>query len=185
MNENLKNILVVVGIITLGAFAYSSVQYVRSYGQAIDPSQTRSFSVSGEGKTVVVPDVAQISFTVLTEGGTNLESLQNQNTTKMNSVIDYVKKQGVDDKDIKTQNYSVQPRYQYFDCFRGGSGEACPPPEITGYTIQQTAQIKIRDFSKIGELLSGVVRNGANTVSQLFFSVDDRTAAENEARAEA
>ena len=185
MNENIKNISAVFGMLTLAAFAYSSVQYVRSYGQAIDPSQTRSFTVSAEGKTVVVPDVAKISFTVLTEGGTNLEALQNVNTEKMNAVISYVKEQGVEDKDITTQSYYVQPRYQYYNCYGQLSGEVCPPAEIVGYTVQQTAQMKIRDFSKTGELLSGVVRNGANTVSQLSFSVDDRTAAENEAREEA
>ena len=62
---------------------------------------------------------------------------------------------------------------------------ACPSPEIVGYTVRQIVSIKMRNFEIVGDILSGVVDNGANSVSQLSFTVDDPTAVENEARAEA
>ena len=62
---------------------------------------------------------------------------------------------------------------------------ACPPPEIVGYTVQQTVSVKVRDFSKVGSLLSEVVQSGANSVSQLSFTLDDPTEVQNQARAEA
>ena len=58
----------------------------------------------------------------------------------------------------------------------------CPPPEIVGYSITQTVSVKVRNFEKIGDLLSGIVDNGANSVSGISFTVDNSTKLENEAR---
>ena len=61
----------------------------------------------------------------------------------------------------------------------------CPPAEIVGYTITQTVAVKVRDFGKIGAIVSGVVENGANSVSQLSFAIDDPDMFESEARGQA
>ncbi len=167
----------------LFAGAYASVSYVNSYGKSIEPSTFRSFAVSGEGKVVAVPDVAQFSFSVITQGGKNVADLQKQNTERVNKVIDFMKKNGIGAKDIKTERYNLEPRYQYFSCAEGG--RVCPPPEIVGYSVTQTVSVKARDFNKTGELLAGAVSNGANSVSSLNFTVDDPTALQNQARKEA
>jgi uncharacterized protein YggE len=99
-----------------------------------------------------------------------------------------MKQNGIADKDIKTESYQLEPRYQNTVCNSGpyyGGSTVCPPPAIVGYTIRQTVTVKARDFSKLGSLLSGAVSAGANSVSQLNFTVDDRTALENQAREEA
>jgi uncharacterized protein YggE len=54
-----------------------------------------------------------------------------------------------------------------------------------GYTIRQTVSVKIRDFAKIGEILSGIVSEGANSVSNLNFVIDDPYELQNQAKAEA
>jgi len=59
------------------------------------------------------------------------------------------------------------------------------PPEIVGYSITQSVLVKIRDFDKLGVVLGGVVDNGANSVSQFNFTIDDPTSVQDEARAEA
>lgn len=61
----------------------------------------------------------------------------------------------------------------------------CPPSKIVGYTINQTVNVKIRDFSKIGNILSGVVSAGANSTSGLSFTVDDPSELQNQARVQA
>ncbi len=48
--------------------------------------------------------------------------------------------------------------------------------------MQQSVFVKVRDFKLISPLLSGVVTNGANSVSGLQFAIDDDTALENTAR---
>ena len=181
MDTRIKNYLgvTIIGILIMSAYGIFS--FVRSYETV---TETSSFSTSAEGKTTAIPDIVQFSFSVITQGGVNLQDIQSENTTKANSAIAFVKSRGIDAKDISTERYSVEPRYQYFDC-SGRQSAVCPPYEIVGYTITQNILVKVRDFSKIGDLLSGVVQNGANTVSQLNFTVEDPSGLENQAREKA
>ena len=107
----------------------------------------------------------------------------------MNGAIAYAKSQGVEAKDIETQNYNLEPRYQHYNCNpaydASRNTKPCPPAEIVGYAITQTVSVKVRDFGKVGDILAGVVKNGANTVSGLDFRIDDLSKVQNEARAKA
>lgn len=183
MDTRIKNILGIALTVAVVGLTFAAMQYAKVYEKAVNPASFRSFSVSGSGKAVAIPDIAQFSFTVITEGGKQVGALQQENTKKVNKAIEFVKSKSIDGKDIKTQSYNVQPRYQYFNCPRDGG--ACPPPEIVGYTITQSVLVKVRDFAKVGDLLSGVVGQGANSVSDLSFTIDDPTMVQNEARAEA
>lgn len=185
MNERIKNYLGIAGALGIIVFAGAAWNYAGSYSQAIDPGSLRSFSVSGEGKVVAVPDVAQFSFTVLTEGGSDLVALQEENTKKMNTAIAFVKEGGIKSADIKTQQYNISPRYKNYNCYGRDGGTVCPPPEIVGYTIQQSVLVKVRDFAVLGPILSGVVESGANSVSSPSFTIDDPSQLEDEAREEA
>ncbi|MFH1866619.1 MAG: SIMPL domain-containing protein [Patescibacteria group bacterium] len=182
MTEKIRDYLGIVLIIVLLVFAYVAVVYVMAYSESTEPSSFKSFAVTGQGESVAIPDVAVFSFSVITEGSKQIASLQEENTNKVNKAIEFVKSNDIDDIDIKTQQYSLQPRYQYYDCRASG---VCPPAEIVGYTVTQSVQVKIRDFTKIGGLVSGVVDNGANQVSDLRFTIDDPTSVEDQARAEA
>jgi len=179
MDQKIKNYLGIAIIGTLIVGAYEIVSFVRSYAAYRVPS----FSISAEGKAVAIPDIAQFSFSVITQGGVNLQNTQNENTNTANAALSFVKSKGVDAKDITTQGYSVEPRYQYYNCDRDNI--TCPPYEITGYTITQSILVKVRDFDIIGDLLSGVVANGANTVSQLSFTIENPVELENQAREKA
>lgn len=169
-------------MVAVFVFAAGYLSYVNSYSKSIQPSSFRSFSVAGEGKVVAIPDIAQFTFSVITQGGTDIAGLQNENTEKTNQAIAFLKAQNIDAKDIKTISYNLEPRYQRYSC---KVGELCPPSEIVGYTVTQTVSVKIRDFGKIGIVLSGVIESGANSVSQLSFTIDDQTSLENQARTEA
>jgi hypothetical protein len=184
MDIKIKNYLGIMGIIVLIAFTYSTIRVAN----IIEPSTIKSFTVIGEGKITAIPDIAVFSFGILTEGGTDIASLQAKNTSAANEAISFVKKNDVADKDISTKGYAINPRYQYSDCSRellSSHMATCPPPEIVGYTISQTIQVKVRDFDNVGDIMRGIVSSGANTVSGLSFDVDDRTKLENEARARA
>ncbi|OGF73187.1 hypothetical protein A2W54_01660 [Candidatus Giovannonibacteria bacterium RIFCSPHIGHO2_02_43_13] len=194
-NEKLKGYLGWVIMAFIGVLSFAVLSYVQTYANSIEPGTYRSFSVSGEGKVVAVPDVAEFSFSVITQGGKDLGVLQKDNTAKVNKIIEFIKSKGVDAKDIKTENYSVEPRYANYTCkpviMASDSAVAypvdrsCHPPDIVGYTITQSVSVKARDFTKTGELLSGAVSNGANSVSRLFFTIDDPTTLKNQVRAEA
>ncbi len=188
MEKKIKNYLGIAGIIAILVIAGSAWSYANSYAKQIDPSSIRSFSVSGEGKVVSVPDVASFTFSVITEGGTNVASLQKTNVEKTNGAVAFLKEKGIDEKDIRTESYNVEPRYQYYSCGKydvSSSREVCPPAEIVGYTIRQTVSVKVRNFEVIGDVLSGVVEKGANSTSALQFTIDDPTEAKGLAREQA
>lgn len=182
MSTLVKNCLGVALIIAVLLAGGAALSYVYSYARSIPPSAYRSFVASGEGKVTIVPDIAQFSASVITQGGVDLKSLQQQNSQQMNDVTAFLKSENIDAKDIQTQGYDISPRYQYYSC---SQNKPCPPPDIVGYSVTQTASIKVRDFSKIGDILSGVVTHGANSVSQLTFTVDDMDSVRSEARAQA
>jgi hypothetical protein len=181
MNNTIKSYAFAVGILAMAALGVSALLSAFSYGKSVYPART--FSVQAQGKVTVIPDIASLNFTVLTEGGTNLGLLQQENTQKANAAIAFAKGQGIDEKDIKTSAYNIQPRYQYSRCFERDS--VCPPPEIVGYSINQMVELKIRDFEKIGTILAGLVGKGANTVSGISFGVDEPEMVQNEARTQA
>ncbi len=193
MNQTIKNILGIAIAFSVLLFVFAIINFSIYYSKSIQPSSFRNFSVTGEGKEVAIPDVAEFTFDIITEGGKDIAGLQTENTDKTNKVIDFIKNQGIDSKDMKTQNYNLSPRYQNYKCYPLGVAQPnslpipqpCPPAVIIGYTITQTVQVKIRDFSKIGDILSGVIQNGANSVSELSFTIDDPTAIQDKARTEA
>ncbi len=210
MSEKIKNYMGIAIIAAVLLFGYAATSFVNTYSKSVEPSTFRSFSVSGESKAIAIPDVATFTFSVITEGGKNVADVQKQNTDKVNKAIAFVKSKGVDPKDIKTENYDVSPRYQNYRCYpypvpmsaessggssAGGSAtseiypappiQTCPPSQIVGYTVTQTVLVKVRDFGKAGDILSGVVGSGANSVSSLNFTLDDPSKPQNEARGEA
>ncbi len=191
MNEKTKTYLgwaIIIAVLIVAGGVWSMA---KTYSKSQEPGTYRSFAVSGEGKAVGVPDVAEFTFSVINEGTKDITTLEAANTAKVNKAIDFLKARNIKSEDIKTEVYSLEPRYQSTLCrpLPYGSNEptVCPPPTIVGYTVRQTVLVKVRkdDFAALGELLSGVIESGANTVSQLNFTVDDPVKLENEARTEA
>ncbi len=166
----LLNIILGVAVLFL-IIAGKSLWY---YGQSLYPSRT--INITAEGKAIVAPDVANLSFSVISEGK-DPEKLQNDNNTKINAVIEFVKSEGVDAKDIKTAGYNLSPRYEYDEKTRQSF--------ISGYTLTQTVTIKVRDLNKVGKIISGLAPRGINQISSLTFDIDDPDKYLNEARKEA
>lgn len=91
MDIKIKNTLGAIGALAIAIAAYSGFVYARAYSESIQPSSFRSFSVSGEGKVTAIPDIAQFTFGVVTQGGKDIAGLQKQNTEKMNALIGHIK----------------------------------------------------------------------------------------------
>ncbi len=146
---------------------------------------TNTISVSGEGETFAVPDTATFTVTVQEEAA-QVADAQDSATEKMNGIIDYLKGEGVEEKDIKTVSYNVMPKYEYDQQFCP-VGTYCQPGNQTlaGFQVSQTLSVKVKDTKKAGELLSGVGSRGVFNVSGLSFTIDDEDALRAEARNQA
>jgi uncharacterized protein YggE len=182
MNPKIKDWLGLAALAAVVILTLSAVGAVFAYRSS--SPVVASFNTTGEGKVNAVPDIAEFSFGVTTEGGVDVAALEKQNTDKANAAIAYVKSQGVEAKDIQTDSYNISPRYQYFSC-PGNSSVPCRPSEISGYTISQTVHVKVRDFAKTGTILSGIASKGVNNVSGLNFTIDNIEQVKSEARGKA
>ncbi|MFY9462029.1 MAG: SIMPL domain-containing protein, partial [Candidatus Sungiibacteriota bacterium] len=122
--------------------------------------------------------------TVLTEGASLIDA-QKENTGRSNAVTDFLKKSSVAEKDAKTVGYNIFPQYSYPRPCRVLPCLEDETPKIIGYQIRHTLAITIRDITKAGDILSGVVEAGANEVSSLEFAIDEPDALKAEARKKA
>jgi uncharacterized protein YggE len=141
-----------------------------------------TISVSGEGEVLAVPDIGQFSFTVSAEAE-DASTAQEESGTKVNEIIAYLREQGIEDKDIKTENYNLWPQYRWEErvC---PAGSYCPPGERIqdGFEVSQTIRVKVRDTDEAGAIIAGVGERGATNISNLNFTVDDTDALRAEAR---
>ncbi len=160
----------------------SEFKSLRFIGSGVNASNT--ISVSGEGTAFAVPDIATFSVSVR-ETAKDVATAQEAATEKNNDIIEYLSEAGIDEKDIQTTEYSVNPQYDYSST--SCAGGYCPPsnPKLVGYEVSQTLTVKVRETDKAGDVLSGVGSRGASNVSGLSFTIDDEDAVNAEAREEA
>lgn len=173
-----------INIFVLALVIYYGFSAWQSFG-AVKKESKLQIALSGEGKVSARPDVAKISATILIENK-SLKAAQDENSKKSNALTDYLKSQGIAEKDIKTSGYNIYPQYSYpRPCYSG----ACPlenqQPKIIGYQVRNSYEITIRDLSKTGEILSGVVGAGANEVGGISFTIDKPEQLKAEARKKA
>ncbi|HOX21367.1 MAG TPA: SIMPL domain-containing protein [Candidatus Paceibacterota bacterium] len=153
------------------------------YKDAKSPVGVSTITVTAEGKSVVKPDLAIINFSVVTQGA-NPQTIQKTNDEKMAKAINYLKQAGVDEKDIKTLSYNLDPQYNYSWCNSGDSSIYCPP-QLAGYMLTQQVELKLRDLTKVGEVVGTLPNNGVNQISSISFTVDNDDAPKMEARKQA
>lgn len=143
-----------------------------------------SISVTGKGEMVVIPNIATFSFGV-SEKAKTVKEAQDAASAKINSALAAVRDLGIAEKDIETVSYYINPSYEYTGStcneFR------CTPGKQTlvGYEVSQTVQVKIRDISKAGEVLSAIGALNVQNASGLSFSVDDIESVKAQAREKA
>ncbi len=135
----------------------------------------RSLNVNGVGQVDLTPDIAYIYIGVHDEAATASEAVT-ANKTHTNSVIAAIKKAGVNEKDIRTSNFSIWPSQQY-----------SPEGQVTGtiYMVDNSVYVTVRDLDSLGDLLDDAITAGANSVNSIQFDVADKTAAVKEARIKA
>ena len=134
----------------------------------------RTITVDAEGKINVKPDIARINLSVVTQGS-SVKNITNDGNQKMTAVINAVKALGVDEKDITSTSYNLSPNYDY-------SGKTA---KITGYTLDQEIQVKVRKLDKVEDALDAGLKAGANQIGQLSFDIDDTSSVKKQSREQA
>lgn len=176
LNQLLITLLLIGGVLALASYAYVTVNQYSQWG---GPT---TINVSGKGEVMAKPDIAQFSFSVRGDGA-DATAAQAKSAEVINNTTNYLKENGVEEKDIKTEGYNMNPKYKYETrpCLYGSY---CPPGEQIpdGFEVYQTITVKVRDIDKAGTLLAGIGDKGATDISGLNFTVDDADALTDEAR---
>jgi uncharacterized protein YggE len=142
---------------------------------ATDPAAAveHTISVTGTGRVLLTPDIADLRLGVTTTAKTVNEA-RAANATSMTAVISALKGLGIAERDIQTTTLSLGPVYDYPT---NGS-----QPRLTGYTLTNSVAVTIRDLEVAGDVIDGTMAAGATTLDSITFRVADQTAAEKEAR---
>lgn len=177
-------IFALIGTVLVGAMVISEIKGYRFIGGGV--SATNTISVSGEGEVFAAPDIANITFTVREESK-KVADAQDKVTVKIKGALASVRKLGVAEKDIKTQNYSSYPKYEWQDGIVSCMGTNCPPYRpgkqvIVGYEVSQTVTIKVRDLEKVNTLVDGLTKAGVTEMQGPNFAIDDEDGLKAEAR---
>lgn len=185
-NFNYKKNLFIVGIVlgvslTVLALVYAYVGW-NSYGKA--NGQFATITVSGEGEAIAKPDIATVTFTVY-ESAKTVPEAQKLVEAKVKAGLAEIKSLNIEDKDIKTDSYYVNPKYTQSQVYC--ITYPCPQPtaKIDGYEVRETITVKIRDIEKAGEALGLIGKANITEMSGPNFTVDDTKKLEEEAKGKA
>jgi uncharacterized protein YggE len=163
--KNQNNLFGLIFFFFLLLFLYT--KFVGPFPFSVTSVQTNkqtSFMVTGEGKATAVPNQATISFGVTKQAATVADA-QDQTNKAVETALNSIKSQGIDIKDIKTTNYSVNPQYDY----------KAATQTISGYQVSQNVDLKVKQLDKVNKVLDALTANGANVVNQVSFGFDDAT----------
>ena len=124
----------------------------RASGGPTAAQESRTITVSGTGSVQAVPDRAQFSFGVTTQGTTASRALA-ANAGLARKLISALKGVGVAAADIQTQAVMLSPTF---------SDDGAT---IVGYTATNSVTATLRDLGKAGSAVDAAVEAGANQVS--------------------
>ena len=134
--------------------------------------------VTGQGETMAVPDIAELRLGVEAQADTVSEA-QAQASEAMDAVMEALKDNGVAEKDIQTQRFSISAlrKIEY----------KVEETEIAGYVVTNMVVAKIREVDKAGAIIDAVAEAGGDfiRIQDISFTVDDPTPYYEEARSEA
>jgi uncharacterized protein YggE len=171
MTLRLAAMLVMVGLLGFTALACDNGDTIIQ-----DSGNQYGISVQGTGRASGVPNIAALTLGVQVERPT-VEEAREQAATLQRAIIDSLKANGVAEKDIRTQQFSIQPQYD-------------PPtptrtqPPIRGYLVTNVLRIEIRDLNTTSKAIDDATRAGGNNtvVRGISFTIDEPAELQSEAR---
>ncbi|WNF35138.1 SIMPL domain-containing protein [Bacillaceae bacterium IKA-2] len=132
--------------------------------------ENNCLKVSGEGTISISPNQVNITIGAITEKK-SLQEAQRENAIIISKIITAMAQLGIQRKNIQTVIYRIDTLYDYKDGVQ----------LFRGYSVNHQLQVKIDDIEKTGLVVDHAVNQGANTVSNIEFTVAQPEAYYNEA----
>jgi uncharacterized protein YggE len=168
-------------LLLAGALVFVRTGFAPSAAQAQTVAETtsalpRTITVVGEGTVKIKPDIAQANIGVEVIRPT-VKAASSGAKESMDAVLEALKEQGVDEKDIQTSGFSVWTERPY--------GPEGPSGDEVLYHVSNQVAVTIRDLETVGAVLGAAIEAGANNIYGVTFSLADPSQVESGARKEA
>jgi uncharacterized protein YggE len=137
------------------------------------PGRPSAVTVTGTGSVTAPPDEAEITTGVVTRAPSAAQALA-ANSQAMERLVQAMGGLGIAGRDIRTTNISVSPQRQ--------PGKGGQPPEIVGYEVTNEVRVKVRELTRLGQVLDQQVGQGANVIHGIQFGLQEPTPRLDEAR---
>jgi uncharacterized protein len=177
MTKELRTPFFITLFIFIGLFVFLKIFGPLAFSVSnVTTTKESLFTVEGSGEIVAIPDTALLTLGV-TKTASTVTSAQNQVNEAITQITANLKKLGVEDKNIKTTNYSVNPNYDWTSSRQ----------TITGYTVNASMEVKLKPIDQANNAIDIATKNGANQVGNIQFVLDEQKQKEleNQARTEA
>jgi hypothetical protein len=148
--------------------------YKQNYYIGKNPQLDRTITITGEGKITAIPDIALVSLG-MENTSMDIQVAQKKNSDTMNSLINQLKALDISKDDIQTTSYNIYPQYDWVN------GKQI----LRGYTVSQNVTVKIRETSKIDNVLKIAGDLKLNQVGGLSFDIDNPEVYKQQAREKA
>ena len=154
--------LLVTGLVLLGL----AVAYLLGGGNGSSPAAqaaapeegaaaaARTVTMTGSGEATAVPDqvVFDVSVRMMRP---ELEDALAESNDAMQNVLEALKAEGVEGKDIQTTGLEMNPVYDY---------PRNSAPVLQGYRVTQRAAVLVRELKSAGKAVTAAVNSGGNAV---------------------
>ncbi len=118
---------------------------------------SRSVQVSGSAVVNVVPDRASIQLGVQSNAVT-VDAVEQINSAAIQNLLRTLRSMGIEERDISTDRYIVEPVYENYDSLR-----------IRGYRINNLVAVTLRDVNQTSPAIAAALQAGANQVVNVSF----------------
>lgn len=146
--------------VLLAGAVYIAGQYVANDAER---HADNVLTVQATGKGEATPTLAHIMLGVHIQPQQTSAAATDMLAKQANAIIDALTGMGIEKADMKTQNVSIQPAYNY------DNGKQT----LRGYEASQQLDVTVRNTEQAGDIVARATENGANQIGGLTFSTDN------------
>lgn len=134
------------------------------YAQAVGEGRIR---VLGRATVEAVPDHVSVRVGISNKAPSPTAALD-QNSAVARKIIEFSKKFGIDERNIRTDSINLAPVYK---TVREPNGNTRQEPD--GYSANNMVQVKLTDVSRLGAFMRQVLDQGATNIGGVSFGLSN------------
>ena len=121
-----------------------------------------AFQATGKSVISTVPDKVEVVIGI-SRKETDIKLAQTRANEIINTINQKLGELGIPKSDIKTQNYTINPNYDYQKATQ----------DIVGYSVDVSLLVSTTDFTKVNQVIDLATAAGANQVGSIQFTLSD------------